>query len=86
MEENLKTEILEVAEKALTTDNGDKMDTGAMLVILGIAAAGALIGIGVMKFGSKIRRKIQRNRECKKVKEEAVEVEIIENTEIEAGA
>ena len=89
MEENLTTEILEAAEKALVTDNGEKMDTGAMLVILGIAAAGGLITIGVMKIGSKIRTKIQERRERKKTKEETekvIEVETAENTEIEAGA
>ena len=66
----MNNEVMEVEETTLTTENEDNSgDAGAMLVILGIGAAGALIGIGAMKLGSVIKRKIQKYRENKKVME-----------------
>jgi hypothetical protein len=79
MEENMNTEIMEVEETTFTNEDEDNSgNAGAMLVILGIGAVGALIGVGAMKIGSKVKQKIQAHRESEKVTEIIGTVELID--------
>lgn len=84
MEENMNTELMEVEETslAITEDEDNSENAGAVLVIAGIATAGALIGIGAMKLGSKVKEKLQKYREKKaKEKNETTDTAEVVNAE-----
>jgi hypothetical protein len=85
MEENMNTEIIEVEEEMMTEDNDN---ANAMLVIAGIGVAGALIGIGLLKLGSKVKQKLQEywDRKVVEVIETMEDAKIIDAECKEAGA